>query len=122
MANAINWFEIPSSNFDRATKFYASVFEAEMHVQEIMGSQMAFFNATDGGVGGAVCHGEMYKPSTDGTIPYLNGGSDLSVALSKVEAAGGQVVMPKTAISDEVGHIAFFIDTEGNKIGLHSMG
>ena len=122
MANAINWFEIPATNFSRAKKFYSSIFDAELAVQEMMGTQMAFLHATDGGVGGAICAGENYKPSADGTIPYLNGGDDLSTVLSRVAAAGGQVVVPKTQISEEIGYFAFFMDTEGNKVALHSQG
>ena len=120
MANAINWFEIPASNFARAVQFYGSVFKAEMHSQEINGIEMAFFPADQDKVGGAVCHGEFYTPSADGSIVYLNGGEDLSDRLSRVEPAGGKVVMPKTKINDEVGYIAMFMDTEGNRVAFHS--
>ena len=81
---------------------------------------MAFFTTTDGGVGGAVCHGEGYNPSAEGTMPYLNGGNDLAPVLERVESAGGKVVLPKTQISEEIGFMAIFFDTEGNKIALHS--
>lgn len=120
MANAINWFEIPATNFERATTFYSAIFKAEFAVQNMMGTQMAFFPTTDGGVGGAICHGENHQPSAEGTLPYLNGGENLSEVLDRVEVAGGQVVMPKTQISEEIGYMAFFLDTEGNKIALHS--
>lgn len=120
MANAINWFEIPASNFDRAKKFYSSILAAELPTDNIMGNQMAFLPSSDGGVGGAVCAGEGYKPTADGTVPYLNGGEDLSSILERVEEAGGKVVMPKTQISPEIGFMAIFFDTEGNKVALHS--
>ena len=120
MANVINWFEIPASNFERAKKFYASILKAELHVESMMGTEMAFFPVEGNDVGGAICAGENYKPSADGTVPYLNGGKDLTTILNRVEGAGGKVIMPKTKISDEIGHMAFFFDTEGNKIALHS--
>lgn len=120
MANAINWFEIPATNFSRAKAFYSSIFDAELAVQKIMDFEMAFLPAAEGGVGGAICHGEGYTPSAEGTIPYLNGGTDLSVVLERVVGAGGEVVLPKTQISEEIGYFAFFMDTEGNKIALHS--
>ncbi len=120
MANAINWFEIPASNFDRAVMFYSTVMGIEMPRQEIMGSNMAFFSSDSQGVGGAVCHGEFYQPSSEGSIVYLNGGEDLASPLSRVESAGGQVLMPKTKISDEVGYFALFMDTEGNRMAFHS--
>jgi predicted enzyme related to lactoylglutathione lyase len=62
----------------------------------------------------------MHKPSADGVKIYLNGNPDLAKILSKVEKAGGKITMPKTKISDDIGYMAFFIDTEGNSIGLHS--
>lgn len=120
MANAINWFEIPATNLSRAKTFYTKVFSSEMAEQEIQGIQMAFFNAADNGVSGALCVGEGYEPSTKGTIPYLNGGDDLQQYLKEVPAAGGEIIMPKTKVSDEVGYIAMFLDSEGNRIALHS--
>lgn len=120
MANAINWFEIPATNFSRAKAFYSSIFDAELAVQKMMNDQMAFLPAEEGGVGGAIIQGEGYIPSAEGTIPYLNGGSDLNTILERVADAGGNVVLPKTQISEEIGYFAFFMDTEGNKIALHS--
>ena len=120
MANAINWFEIPASNFERAKKFYSEILNAELAAQEMQGTEMAFFPMDGDGVGGAVCAGKDYKPSAEGTVPYLNGGSDLATILNRVESAGGKIVMPKTKISDEIGHMALFFDSEGNKIALHS--
>ena len=122
MANAINWFEIPATNFQRAKAFYTQILEQELPVQEIMGSQMAFLNASEGGVGGAICAGEAYVPSKEGALVYLNGGDDLAMILDRVENAGGRVVLPKTKISDEIGYFGLFLDTEGNKMALHSMG
>ncbi|MCW3071248.1 MAG: lactoylglutathione lyase [Bacteroidetes bacterium] len=120
--NALNWFEISVSDIKRAKKFYGTIFGTDMQEQEMMGMKMAFFPAEDmnGKVSGALVESTQHKPSADGAKIYLNGNPDLDNALSKVVAAGGKVVMPKTKISDEIGHMAFFIDTEGNNIGLHS--
>lgn len=120
MANVINWFEIPVSDIDRASKFYSEVLDGELPRQEMMGMQMAFLPMEGEGVGGALVQGEMHKPSSDGAILYLNGGEDLSTPLKRVETAGGKITMPKTKISDEVGFMAFFIDTEGNSMAFHS--
>lgn len=121
MANALNWFEIAVSDMDRALKFYNTILGAEMTVMAPMpGFTMAMFPAEDG-VGGALMQGEGYIPGQQGTVVYLNGGDDLSTVLDKVEGAGGQVVMPKTGIGEN-GFMAYFADTEGNKVGLHSMG
>ena len=121
MANALNWFEIPVSDMDRALKFYNAIFGTEMSSMEPMpGFNMAMFPAEDG-VGGALLQGEGYVPSKEGAVVYLNGGEDLSTPLGKVEAAGGQVAVQKMGVGEN-GFIAYFIDTEGNKVGLHSMG
>lgn len=120
MANSVNWFEIPAANYDRAVQFYSQVMGADLHSNELAGVQMAFFPTSDGDVGGAVCHGDGYEPSSSGSLVYLNGGEDLSTPLGRVEKAGGAVVMPKTKISDEIGFIAMFTDTEGNRVAFHS--
>ena len=120
--NSLNWFEIPAIDIARAKKFYEAIFDIKMDEQEMMGMKMAFFPYEDmnGKVSGGLVQGPMHKPSADGAKVYLNGNPDLSVALGKVEAAGGKVVMPKTKISDEIGYMGFFIDTEGNAGALHS--
>ena len=121
MANVINWFEIPVNDIDRATKFYTDVLGGEFQHVEMYGIKMAFFPMSDQkDVGGALCQGEGYKPTMDGPKLYLNGGEDLSAPLAKVEKAGGKVVMPKTKINDDIGYMAFFIDSEGNNIAFHS--
>ena len=120
MANVINWFEIPVSNIERASKFYSAVLGGELQQMEMMGTKMAFLPMDGEGVGGSLCQGDNYKPPSDGAKIYLNGGEDLNIPLAKVENAGGKVIMPKTKINDEIGHMAFFIDTEGNNMAFHS--
>jgi predicted enzyme related to lactoylglutathione lyase len=121
MSNALNWFEIPAADFDRATKFYGTILAAKLEAVD-MGPdyQMAMFPSEEG-VGGAIMAGEGYAPSTAGSLVYLNGGEDLTTVLDRVEAAGGQIVAPKTEIGEN-GFVAYFIDSEGNRVGLHSMG
>jgi predicted enzyme related to lactoylglutathione lyase len=116
----INWFEIPVTDIDRAVDFYSKVLGTELPREKMMNIEMAFLPFGEGDVSGALCLGEGYKPSTDGVMIYLNGGEDLEKPLSKVESAGGQVIMPKTKISDETGYMAVFIDPEGNRIAFHS--
>jgi predicted enzyme related to lactoylglutathione lyase len=122
MKNAINWFEIPVKNFSRAKAFYAALFGAE--IQEMPHPSLKYgmlpADMQNGGVGGGIVEGEGFEPSMKGAVIYLNGGDDLSVPLSKVESAGGKILLPKTAIGPN-GFMAHFSDTEGNKIGLHSM-
>lgn len=119
--NSLNWFEIPAADIKRAVKFYETVFSIEMPQME-MGGSMAFFPAgmENGKVGGALVQSPMHKPSAEGAVIYLNANPDLDIALGKVEKAGGKVAMPKTKITDEIGFMAFFTDTEGNKVAMHS--
>lgn len=120
--NILNWFEISVTDMSRAKKFYETIFSITMEQTEMMGMQMAFFPAADlnGKVSGALVQGPMHKPSMEGAVIYLNGNPDLSIVLDKVQSAGGKVIMPKTLISDDVGNMAFFTDTEGNRVALHS--
>ena len=120
MANVLNWFEIPAADLNRAVKFYSEVLGGEFHLMDMMGLKMAFFPMEGEGVGGALCQGEWYKPTQDGPVIYLNANPDLSVPLSKVEAAGGKVLMEKKHIADDIGYMALFIDSEGNRMAFHS--
>jgi predicted enzyme related to lactoylglutathione lyase len=121
--NTLNWFEISVGDIARAKKFYETIFSVDMgETMEMMGMQMAMFpgEPMNGKVSGGLVQGPMHTPSMDGAKIYFNGNPDLDEALGKVEAAGGKVTMPKTKISDEIGHMAFFIDSEGNGVALHS--
>lgn len=121
MKNAINWVEIPTRNFETAKKFYEAILGAEMYAVDAMGMKMAFFPFDmKEGIGGGIIQGQGYEPSDKGTLAYLNGGEDLSVVLSRVEEAGGKILLPKTAIGEN-GFMAHFLDSEGNRVGLHSM-
>lgn len=125
MKHAISWFEIPTTDLDRAQKFYETIFGITMIPMEMPNFKMRMFPLDDpmNGVGGALCHSEGFYQSsaTDGVLIYLNGNPDVQLVLDKVEAAGGKIVVPKTEISPEYGFMAVFIDTEGNRIALHSV-
>lgn len=123
--NVISWFEIGTTDLDRATKFYETVFEVVLISMDMDNIKMRMFPTTDmqEGIGGAlVDSGGFHKPSaTDGPLIYLNGNPDLQNIIDKVEAAGGSIMVPKMEISPEYGFMAVIMDTEGNRIGLHSM-
>jgi len=125
MKDAISWFEIPASNLDRAQKFYETIFDVKLDPIDLPNIKMRMFPLDDAmnGVGGAVVDsGGFHKPSvTDGPLIYLNGNPDVQKVLDKVEAAGEKIMVPKTEISPEYGYMAVFIDSEGNRMGLHSV-
>ncbi len=125
MNNAISWFEIPSTDLARATQFYETIFNVKLAPLDLPNIKMRMFPLDDmqTGVGGAVVNSEgFHKPSaTDGPLIYLNANPDVQNVLDRVEAAGGKIMVPKTMISPEYGYMAVIIDTEGNRIGLHSV-
>jgi len=123
--HAINWFEIPSENFDRAVTFYSALFDATLETMTMntggeVPMPMAMLPRGDHGVGGAVIYLPDHKPGMKGPLLYLNGGDDLQVMLDRVEPAGGQILVPKSLITEEIGYMAIFIDSEGNHMALHS--
>ena len=120
--NALNWFEIPVTDMQRAKHFYQVIFSIHMDETEMGGMRMAMFPGTDGNgkVYGALVQSDYQKPAMEGTAVYLNANPDMSPVLEKVEMEGGKILMPKTEISPEIGFMAFFADTEGNRVALHS--
>jgi predicted enzyme related to lactoylglutathione lyase len=118
VTNAINFFEIPSIDFDRAVAFYTAILGVELYREVFMGIPSAMFPVSEDGAGGAIIHSEA-KPSADGPIIYLNANGKLAEMVARVEPAGGTVLRPLTSIGDP-GYIAIIRDTEGNRIGLHS--
>jgi len=123
--NVVGWFEIPVTDMDRAIRFYEKVFDFKIERNQMGPLDMGWFPWTEGdgpGSGGSlVKHEEFYKPSTNGSLVYFTAHSgDLDNELSRVEDAGGQVLQGKTLIADDIGYMALFLDTEGNRIAMHS--
>lgn len=119
--NVAVWFEIPAANFDRAVGFYEKVFETRLIKDKFGPADMAVFPHEDQAISGAIMKGEGYAPGRDGTVVYLSAKVNLDVPLAKVAAAGGRVATPKTALPPGMGYFAHFVDSEGNRVGLHSM-
>jgi predicted enzyme related to lactoylglutathione lyase len=119
MAHAINWFEIPVRDLDRAVTFYEQILGEKLRREDFGGRPMAIFPYEEGpGVGGALITDPNRKPSADGVLPYLNTTGRLDAALAAVPKARGEIILPKTDIGGP-GYIAVIRDTEGNLIGLH---
>lgn len=119
MSNPIQWLEIATADLERAKTFYADVFNLEFQYIEMPDSKMYMFGAP-GQVGSSGClmWSEETKPGTEGTTVYFSC-EDTSNELNRIETTGGQIIIPKTDIGD-FGFFAQFIDTEGNRVGLHS--
>ena len=118
----VGWFEIPVTNMDRAEAFYNTVFKIEVQVQDFGGTLMAWFPFDEGkpGASGSLIQNPAYEPSDKkGALIYFNS-EDVNNELNRVEDAGGKVVQSKTQISPDIGYMAIFTDSEGNRIALHS--
>lgn len=121
MKRMVNWIEIPVSDMERAILFYSKILGVKLTEMDLGNVRYALFPSEDRFNCGALAHGENYNPAPGGVTIYLDGGDDLAVILSKVKAAGGTVILEKTFLSKEAGHIGLFHDPEGNQIGLQHM-
>ena len=119
--HVLNWFEISVTDFARAKTFYEAVLGRAIEPMDMGPVKMGMLTSDPNAVGGAIVQSQDAVPSKQGTIVYLNGGDDLAPMLARVQSAGGSIAVPKTDIGNNFGFFAHFIDTEGNKVGLHSM-
>jgi predicted enzyme related to lactoylglutathione lyase len=120
-ANVAVWFEIPANDFYRAVGFYENVFETKLKADDFEGSRLAIFPYERPAMSGCVIQGEGYKPANGGPVIYLEAQGDLNGPLERVVKAGGKVALPKTALPEGMGFFAHFVDSEGNRVGLHSV-
>ncbi len=121
MKHLSNWIEIPVTDMSRARTFYQRILGVDLPpVMDMAGIQYSLFAVEDRFNCGCLAKGENYVPSAQGVTVYLDGGDDLDGVLSRVKKAGGSVVLPKTYLGKEAGNIAWFLDSEGNRIGLQS--
>ena len=118
--NPVHWFEISVDDMDRAKEFYENVLDIQLGLQEVDSTRMAWFPTTEGGAGcsGALLKSEGRTPSHDGTMIYFSV-ADIEAVLARAEANGGRTLTPKTDIG-EYGFYAYFEDSEGNRVGVHS--
>jgi uncharacterized protein len=120
MQTKINWFEIPSTDFKRAVKFYETIFDNKLKVEQFGELPMGIFTGQDGDGVGCVVHGEHFVPNENGPVLYLDATPSLDAVLARVGKAGGRVLMEKMELPRNLGFIAHFIDTEGNRLALHA--
>ncbi|UYQ94423.1 VOC family protein [Chitinophaga horti] len=122
MRNFVSIIEIPAADLQRAIRFYKTILAVDIEEAQMGDVKMGVFPASEGTVNVVLAQGPDYEPTTSGSVLYLDAGDDLQTILDKIEPSGGQLLVPKTPISPEMGYFAMFIDSEGNKLGLHSQG
>jgi len=117
--NPVFYFEIPVKDLDRAIRFYNEVFNFEFNKTTIDGNEMALFPFKEEtlGVSGALVKGKIYKPTIEGVIVYFRS-KNIEENLNLAEKNGGAIIYPKTS-NGELGFVAEFKDSEGNRIALH---
>lgn len=122
--HAINWFEIPVRDIDRAQRFYETLLNRPLR-REAMGPEatLAVFPYVQGaGAGGCLFAGtNAPAPTTSGTVVYLNAEPSLNVVLARLPEAGGKLLMPRVDLPEGMGAFAHIEDSEGNRVGLHGL-
>jgi predicted enzyme related to lactoylglutathione lyase len=121
--NVVGWFEIPVTDMDRAIKFYESVFEIKLDRHVFGPLEMAWFPNVENGSGtsGSLVLNKAYTPSDKGVLIYFTARASVTEELARAEKAGGKILLPKSPVSENFGYMGLLIDSEGNRIALHSM-
>lgn len=120
--HAINWFEIPATDLERAFRFYSKILNGNLRKGTFGNGELILFNvpfSTGEAVGGSIVVRTDLTPTTNGPIIYLNAFGPLSQAVARVEEAGGKVLAGEMDLG-KFGYAGIIIDSEGNKIGLIS--
>lgn len=118
--NAVNWFEIPVIDYDRAIQFYENMLDIKLQRETMNGIDFALFPMDETSVSGALIKCDFQQPSENGSLVYLNVDGFMDEAIERAQQNGSTIMFPKTDIG-EYGFIAHISDSEGNKIALHSM-
>lgn len=121
MKNFVSIVEIPATDITRSVSFYQAILDIEIQTIDMQGTEMGIFPSDGQSASVVITKGEGYEPATDGVLVHLNGGDNLQTVLNKVEKNGGKILLPKTLIDEENGYFALFLDSEGNRMGVHSM-
>ncbi len=122
MANQVVWFDVPVTELDRAIRFYSAVLGAAVEKQEMQNIKFAVLPHGHNEVSGCLVpagQGDGPKPSQNGPLLYFNCQDRLDAAIGVVESNGGKVLQPKHSIGPH-GFRAVVLDSEGNRIALHS--
>ena len=120
-SRVIAWFQIPAHDFERATRFYKAALDVSLQRAVSGGVPMSMFRHAEADTGGCIVYNPPEsKPNADGVLVYLNAKPSVTAALDRIEKAGGRKLGPAVELPDNYGYIGHFIDTEGNRVGLHA--
>ncbi|MGI8896261.1 MAG: VOC family protein [Casimicrobiaceae bacterium] len=116
--NRAVWFDIPVADLDRSAAFYAAILGIKVHKEQFEGYTFCILDHQDGN-GGCLVKNESEINSNSGILVYMNVNTRIRDAVTQVEKCGGRVVQPIHAIGPH-GFRAIVLDSEGNRIVLHS--
>ena len=120
--NALTWFEIPVADIARAQHFYETLLAKSMRREQMGPQTLAIFDYDNGtGVGGALLQSATAPaPGLAGSLVYLAARPSLDTVMSRAGELGAKVLLPKLQLPGTIGFIAQIVDSEGNRVGLHS--
>ena len=121
MSHRFVWLDIPVADLDRAIAFYRAVLGCDVKRESAGGVAFAVLDHAGNGVGGCLvpASGDA-QPSLGGPLVYLNVEGRIADAERAVAANGGRVLQATHSIAPH-GHRAIVVDSEGNRVALHSM-
>jgi uncharacterized protein len=115
MKHVVVWFDIPVADMTRAIAFYERVTTQTLKRMPVGPDRETALFESDG----CLFQSPEDKPSHEGSRVYFNATSGIEDWLSRVAAAGGKTLVPRTPIGGGRGFFAYFEDSEGNRVGLH---
>lgn len=123
-ANTLCWTDIPTTNLDRAIKFYSAVLGKEVSKMSEQDFEYGLLPHEEQNASGCLClgsdsAGSDNQPSQTGPLIYLSVEGRLDDAVKAARSNGGKVLQDKHQIGPH-GFRAVVVDSEGNRIALHS--
>jgi uncharacterized protein len=118
--NLLCWTDIPVTDLDRAIKFYSAVLGEAVTKQAHEDFEMGVLPHSGNNPAGCLSPSSENKPSQTGPLIYLSVEGRINEAVKTVEISGGRILEPKKQIGPW-GYRALILDSEGNRIALHSM-
>jgi uncharacterized protein len=123
-ADTLCWTDIPVNNLDRAITFYSAVLGREVKRMSTDGMEYGLLPHEEQNASGCLVvlgdsGGVDNRPSPNGPLIYLSVEGHLDQAVEAARANGGNVLYEHQQIGPH-GFRAVVIDSEGNRIALHS--
>jgi hypothetical protein len=123
-ADTLCWTDIPVTNLDRAVRFYSAVLGNEVRKLSEGGMEYGLLPHDEQNASGCLCirgdsGGVDNTPSANGPLIYLSVEGRLDEAVEAARANGGKVLRARQQIGEH-GSRAVVIDSEGNRIALHT--